>query len=124
MLLVQQLRLQKAEENKELKQKNTDLRGQMKVLQRCVQDVRQRAEAMAAVEHEIDVMRQHVPKSTCNAYISSKFLLILLKHSMAAPSDCWRIRRVVQTVNFTDIRRKNGNVEGPSVAKSRHKFCT
>jgi hypothetical protein len=76
MLLVQQLRLQKAEENKELKQKNKDLRGQMKELQRCVQDMQQRADAMAAVEHEIDVMRQQVRACKC-------FRVIITQNSAA-----------------------------------------
>jgi hypothetical protein len=69
MLLVQQLRQQKAEESKELKQKNKDMRGQMKELQRCMQDMQQRIDAVAAVEHEIDVMRQQVCVCMCVYWI-------------------------------------------------------
>ena len=36
------------------------MRGQVKQLQACVHDMQQRVEAVAAVEHEIDVMRQQV----------------------------------------------------------------
>jgi hypothetical protein len=69
MLLVQQLRLQKADESKELKQKNKELRAQVKDLQRCVHELQQRVDAVAAVEQEIDVMRQQV--TACVYYFAT-----------------------------------------------------